>query len=53
MFAGIQIAQICLSEEEMPKCLFPKSNNAGTVSPINAPATYQGQGFCIISSMYN
>jgi hypothetical protein len=29
----------------MPKALFPNSNKAGTVSPINGPATYQGHGF--------
>src|SRR5687768_3568050 len=41
---GIQEAQICLSEEEIPKCLFPINNNAGTVRPINVPATYHGHG---------
>jgi hypothetical protein len=41
---GIQIAQACRSEEEIPKVLFPIINNAGTVNPINGPAMYQGQG---------
>lgn len=45
MPAGTQAAQICLSEEEIPKLLFPKSRRAGTVSPIIGPATYQGQGW--------
>jgi hypothetical protein len=29
--------------------LFPRINNAGTVSPTNGPAIYQGQG-CLINS---
>jgi hypothetical protein len=29
----------------MPNDLLPISNKAGTINPINGPATYQGQGF--------
>src|ERR1700757_3450275 len=35
---------MCLSEEEIPKALFPKIKSAGIMSPINGPLTYQGQG---------
>ena len=38
------MAQICLKEEEIPNVLLPNNNKSGTVSPINGPATYQGQG---------
>src|SRR5690606_24181984 len=42
--AGKQAAQIWRRLDEMPKCLLPSSNKAGTMSPISGPATYQGQG---------
>ena len=48
--AGKQAAQMCLSEELMPKDLFPKSKSAGTVRPIKGPATYHGHG-CDTKSM--
>src|SRR5690606_17861987 len=51
IFDGTQAEQMCLSEEEIPRCLFPSNNKAGTVRPITAPATYHGQGWRIISSM--
>ena len=51
MFAGMHAAQMCRSEDEIPKCLFPISSNAGTVRPINGPAMYQGQGWRIISNI--
>jgi hypothetical protein len=41
---GATAAQICLNEEEMPNDLLPNNNRAGTVSPINGPAIYQGHG---------
>ena len=44
IFAGIQAAQMCRKEDEIPKDLFPINNSAGTVNPIRIPATYQGQG---------
>ena len=50
MLAGIHEAQMCRSDELMPKDLFPKINKAGTVNPINGPATYQAQG-CLINSI--
>ena len=45
ILAGRHAAQICLSEELMPKVLLPKINKRGTVKPINGPDTYHGQGF--------
>ncbi len=51
ILAGIQEAQMCLKELEMPKDLFPMINKTGTVSPIIGPATYQGHGFEIISNI--
>jgi hypothetical protein len=47
---GTHAAHTCLNEEEIPKVLFPKINKAGTINPINGPATYQGQG-CLINSI--
>jgi len=44
MFPGTHAAQMCRSEDEIPKCLLPINNSAGTVRPIKAPATYHGQG---------
>src|SRR5690606_34945949 len=44
ILAGTHDAQICRSDELIPKLLFPKINNAGTVKPINGPAMYHGQG---------
>src|SRR5690554_1215141 len=52
MFAGIQDAQMCLKEELIPKDLFPKINKVGTVKPTRGPATYQGQGCKINSSIF-
>jgi hypothetical protein len=49
MFAGKQTAQICRSDDDMPKFLLPIIKSVGTVSPINRPDRYQGQGFCRIS----
>ena len=37
-------AQICRNDELIPKDLFPRISNAGTVSPIRGPAIYHGQG---------
>src|SRR5690606_28647395 len=51
IFAGTQAAQMCVSEEEILRCLLPSNSKAGTASPITAPATYQGQGWRIISSI--
>ena len=48
---GIQEAQMCRSEELTPKDLFPKIKSAGTVRPINGPATYHGHGCKINSSI--
>jgi hypothetical protein len=41
---GITAAQICRSEEEIPKALFPVTRRNGTINPISGPATYQGHG---------
>jgi hypothetical protein len=41
---GIHAAHIWRRLAEMPKCLLPKINKAGTISPIKVPAMYQGQG---------
>src|SRR5579872_3822920 len=41
---GKQAAQMCRSEEEIPKRLLPIQSNKGAVSPITGPAIYQGQG---------
>jgi hypothetical protein len=49
MFAGMQAAQICRNDEDTPNALLPIISSNGTVSPINGPATYQGQG-CLIHS---
>jgi hypothetical protein len=40
---------VCRKVPLIPKDLFPSINNAGTVSPTNGPAIYQGQG-CLINS---
>jgi hypothetical protein len=32
--AGIQAAQICRNDDDIPKDLFPINNKVGTVSPI-------------------
>ena len=45
------MAQTCRNEELMPNDLLPKIRSAGTVSPIKGPATYQGHGCLIISSI--
>lgn len=50
MLAGTHEAQMWRSDELIPKDLFPIINSAGTVKPINGPATYQGQG-CFINSI--
>jgi hypothetical protein len=50
MLAGKIAAQAWRRFADIPKCLLPKRSSAGTVSPINAPATYQGQG-CFNSSI--
>src|SRR5690554_3855004 len=44
ILAGRHEAQMCRSEELMPKDLLPSTSKAGTVSPTKGPATYQGQG---------
>jgi hypothetical protein len=49
MLAGIQAAQMCRSDDDMPNDLFPNNKRVGTVSPIIGPATYHGQG-CRINS---
>jgi hypothetical protein len=48
--AGKQAAQIWRMLEDIPKCLLPKINNAGTIKPMIAPATYQVQG-CLKNSI--
>jgi len=53
IFAGIQAAQICRSEELMPNVLLPNISNSGTVRPISGPDIYQGHGCCIQSIIYN
>jgi hypothetical protein len=50
MLAGKHAAQMCRSDELMPKDLLPMISKVGTVNPINGPATYQGQG-CLIHSI--
>ncbi len=52
IFAGIQAAQICRNEDEIPNVLFPRISKVGTVNPINRPAIDQCQGFFSISIMY-
>lgn len=47
--AGIQAAQICRNDEDIPNDLFPINSRVGTVSPIKGPATYQGHG-CLMNS---
>jgi hypothetical protein len=44
ILAGKQAAHTCRSEEEIPNDLLPVIKSVGTISPINGPATYQGQG---------
>ena len=44
-------AQICRNEELIPKDLFHKISNVGTVRPIIGPAIYKGQGSFIISNI--
>jgi hypothetical protein len=39
---GKQAAHICLRLADIPNCLMPNISKAGTISPIIAPATYQG-----------
>jgi hypothetical protein len=51
IFAGTHAAQICRSEDEIPKALLPKINNMGTVNPIKGPATYHAQGAFNIDNM--
>ncbi|MGN6531513.1 MAG: hypothetical protein ACTHK0_07150, partial [Ginsengibacter sp.] len=50
IFKGAHAAQIWRRDEDTPSLLFPIINNKGTVSPINGPATYQGQG-CLRNSI--
>jgi hypothetical protein len=52
ILAGMQAAQICLSEEEMPKFLLPIMSRMGTVRPMKTPATDQCQGCFINSNMF-
>src|SRR5690606_15002634 len=52
MLAGRQAAQAWRRLALMPKFLFPKINNAGTVSPTSGPAMYQGQGCFKNSNIY-
>lgn len=49
--AGMHMAQMWLSADEIPNFLLPKSNSVGTVKPIKTPASAQCQGCFIISSM--
>ena len=42
--AGKQAAQIWRILDEIPKCLLPKINNAGTIKPMILPAAYQVHG---------
>lgn len=44
MLAGIQAAHTWRNEEDIPNVLLPNINKAGTVNPINGPATYHDQG---------
>src|SRR5690606_8849050 len=44
MLAGIHEAQTCRNDELIPNDLLPIIKSAGTVKPINGPATYQVQG---------
>ena len=50
IFPGIQAAQICLSDDEIPKVLFAINNDSGTINPIMGPETYHGHG-CLINSI--
>src|SRR5690606_2924434 len=50
ILAGIHEAQMWRSDELIPKDLLPIIKSAGTVKPINGPATYHGQG-CFINSI--
>lgn len=52
MFAGKHAAQAWRRLAEIPKCLLPNISKAGTVSPINGPATYQGHGCLSVSIMF-
>ena len=52
ILAGIQAAQTCRSEEEIPKVLFPRINKSGTVKPIKSPEIDQCQGWRIISNVF-
>src|SRR5690348_10976060 len=51
IFAGATAAHICRKDDETPKVLFPNINNMGTISPINGPDMYHGQGFVIKSDI--
>ena len=42
---------MCRKFDEIPKCLLPKINKAGTINPMMIPAVYQGQGARKISIM--
>jgi hypothetical protein len=42
--AGKQAAQIWRILDEIPKCLLPKINNAGTIKPMILPAAYLVHG---------
>jgi hypothetical protein len=53
MVPGIQAAQMCRKEEEIPKDLFPRMSSTGTINPMRGPATYQGQGAVSDSNIYN
>ena len=46
---GMQAAQMCRNEEEIPKDLFPIINKVGTISPMRGPAMYQGSVFILSS----
>ena len=48
---GMHMAQMCRSEEESPKALFPNINNKGTIKPISGPEMYHGHGSFIKSNI--
>ena len=51
MSPGMHAAHKWRSELLMPNVLLPTSSRYGTVRPMSAPATYQGQGWWMSSSM--
>ncbi len=51
ILAGKQAAQMCRSDDETPKDLFPINKSVGTVKPMSGPATYHGHGEVIISNI--